>query len=410
MIRIGNAQGFWGDWLEAPVRMVEDGPLDYLTLDYLAEVTMSILQKQRKENPSLGYARDFPPLAAKIGGRGVKIVANAGGVNPIACAREVKRLAPRLKVAVIVGDDIMGRLDLLGDRIASIRDRVLSANAYIGAFPVAEALATGADIVIGGRIADASLALGPMVHAFGWRDDDWDKLASGIVGGHIIECGTQATGGNCSAAWETLEGWSTMGYPILEVEADGSFRVTKHAGSGGTICDACIKEQLVYEIQDPSAYFTPDVVADFTTIHLQDAHVTGVKGKPRPEKLKVSVSYHAGWRSIGTITFPGPQARRRADIAERTVRERLDMAKLAFDATLAEYLGDDNLMQLRFGVRGTDRAGIERFTREMIPLVLSGPPGATGYGEGRPAVREIVAYAPAYLPREAVTTRIEVLE
>jgi hypothetical protein len=416
MIRIGNAQGFWGDWLEAPVRMVEQGPLDYLTLDYLAEVTMSILQKQRKEDPALGYARDFPPLmarlAAQIAGR-VKVIANAGGVNPLACAREVKRLAPGLKVAVVLGDDLMDRLDELGDefsqQIAAIRPQILSANAYIGAFPVAEALATGADVVIGGRIADAALALAAMVHQFGWAQDDWDRLASGIVGGHIIECGTQATGGNCGAAWETLPDPANIGYPILEAEPDGTFRVTKHAGTGGVICDACIKEQLLYEIHDPRQYFTPDVIADFTTIALKDAHVSGVKGQPRPEKLKVSISYHAGWRSIGTITFPGPQARRRCEIAEATVRERIAQLHLPFDATHAEYLGDDQLMQLRFGVRGQDRKAVDRFTREMIPLVLSGPPGGTGYGEGRPAVREIVAYAPAYIDRDQVKTRVEVV-
>lgn len=418
MIRIANGQGFWGDWLEAPVRLVEGGPLDYLTLDYLAEVTMSILQKQRKQDPALGYARDFPPLMARLAGKGVRVIANAGGVNPMACAREVKRLVPGLKIAVVLGDDLMDRIDQLGELrnmdtgapISTIRDRILSANAYIGAFPLAAALATGADVVIAGRAADAALAVAPMIHEFGWKEDEWDKLAAGVVGGHVIECGTQSTGGNCSVDWESMPDMANIGYPILEVESDGSFALTKHPGTGGRIGEAAIKEQLLYEIHDPSAYFTPDVIADFTTLHLEGNRIWGVKGKPRPPQLKASISYHAGWKTTGTLTWPGPRARAKCEMANRIVRERLDNLGLLFDEVLTEYLGDEDLMQLRIGVRGPDRKAVDRFTREMIPLVLSGPPGATGYGEGRPIVREVVAYWPALLPREAVETRIEVIE
>src|ERR1022692_4838268 len=213
MIRIANGQGFWGDWLEAPVRLVDGGPIDYLTLDYLAEVTMSILQKQRQADPELGYARDFPPLigriAKKLRERHIKVVANAGGVNPVACARAVLKAAPGLKVAVVLGDDVLGRIDEFlgkgyemrnidtGEPLSTIRDHILSANAYIGAFPLAEALATGADVVISGRCADAALVLAPMIDRFGWGPEDYDKLASGIVAGHIIECGGQCSGGNC---------------------------------------------------------------------------------------------------------------------------------------------------------------------------------------------------------------------
>src|SRR5262252_10279230 len=213
MIRIANGQGFWGDWLEAPVRLVEQGHIDYLTLDYLAEVTMSILQKQKQADANLGYARDFPPLIARIAKpmreRGVTVIANAGGVNPVACAREVVRLAPGLKVAVVLGDDVFGRLDNFlakgyemrdmdtGEPIASIRDRIQSANAYIGAFPLAEALDTGADVVIAGRSTDTALTLAPMIQRYGWKADEYDKLAAGTIAGHIIECGAQASGGNC---------------------------------------------------------------------------------------------------------------------------------------------------------------------------------------------------------------------
>ena len=217
MIRIANGQGFWGDWLEAPMQLVKHGPLDYLALDYLAEVTMSILQKQKQADPELGYARDFPPLigrmAADIRERGVRVIANAGGVNPVACAREVVRLAPGLKVAVVLGDDVFHRIDEFlakgyelrdmdtGQPLETVRDRILSANAYIGAFPLAEALATGAQVVIAGRSTDTALTLAPMVYEFGWRPEDFDELAAGTIAGHIIECGAQVTGGNCQVDW-----------------------------------------------------------------------------------------------------------------------------------------------------------------------------------------------------------------
>src|SRR5512132_1524505 len=241
MIRIANGQGFWGDWLEAPVRLVEQGPIDYLALDYLAEITMSILQKQKLADSNLGYARDFPPLVAriakKIRARGVKVIANAGGVNPTACAREVVKLAPGLKVAVVLGDDVYGRIDEFlakgyemrdmdtGEPIASIRGRILSANAYIGAFPLAEALATGADVVIAGRSTDTALALAPMIHRFGWKADEYDKLAAGTIAGHIIECGAQCSGGNCQVEWQSIPDMAGIGYPIVEAEPDGSFTV-----------------------------------------------------------------------------------------------------------------------------------------------------------------------------------------
>lgn len=430
MIRIANGQGFWGDWLEAPVRLVEDGPIDYLTLDYLAEVTMSILQKQKREDPKLGYARDFPPLMARLEKRlkerGVRVVANAGGVNLAACAREVGRVAPTLKVAIVSGDDIFDRLGELvarghelrnidtGAPISDVQDRVLSANVYLGAFPIAEALATGADVVITGRCADAALALAPMIREFGWGEEDWHRLAAGIVAGHIVECGTQCTGGNSQDRWQSLPDPANIGYPIVEADPDGDFTITKHAGTGGRVNVHTVKDQLLYEIGDPAAYMTPDVAADFTSFRVKDdgpdrVRVTGVKGHPRPEKLKISMSYHWGWKAAGTLTFPGPDARAKAAFSERVIRQRLEQLKLTLERVHSEVVGTGDLAQLRMAARSEDRRAVDRFTREMIPLVLSGPPGATGYGEGRPQAREVVAYWPALLDRSEVQAKVEVV-
>jgi hypothetical protein len=443
MIRIANGQGFWGDWLEAPVRLVEQGPIDYLALDYLAEITMSILQKQRQADPKLGYARDFPPLIARLAPRlrerEIKVIANAGGVNPVDCAREVTRLAPGLKVAVVHGDDVFPRIDEFlhkgyemrdmesGRPISEIRHQILSANAYIGAFPLAEALNTGADVVIAGRSTDTALTLAPMVHHFGWQPEEYDKLAAGTIAGHIIECGAQCTGGNCQVDWQTIPNMADIGYPIIEAEPDGSFNVTKHSGAGGRVNPHVVKEQLLYELGDPKNYITPDCVADFTSIHLEDAgpdrvRVSGIRGGPRPPSLKLSISYGAGWKAIGTLVYSWPQALEKARAADRIVRERLHEIGLTFEEIYTEFFGvnaclgpaappnpDPPESQLRIGVRGPDRKAVDRFTRELVPLVLNGPPGATGYGEGRPAVREIVAYWSALIPREEIATRVEVV-
>jgi hypothetical protein len=443
MIRIANGQGFWGDWLEAPVRLVEQGPIDYLALDYLAEVTMSILQKQRQADPNLGYARDFPPLiqriASQIRHKHIKVLANAGGVNPRACAREVLRLAPNLKVAIVLGDDVLPRLDEFlakgypmcdldtGLPVTSIRDRILAANAYIGAFPIAEALDTGADVVITGRCTDPALALAPMIHRFGWGPEDFDRLAAGTIAGHIIECGTQCTGGNCQVGWESLPDLDEIGYPIVEAHADGTFAVTKHPRTGGRVTSDIVKEQLLYELGDPRRYINPDCIADFTSIQLTDSgpdhvSVSGIRGGRRPADLKLSIAYANGWKAIGTLVYSWPQAVEKARAADRIVRKRLATLGLEFEEIYSEFFGlnavlgpaapkldDPPEVQLRIGVRGQNRKAVDRFTREMIPLVLSGPPGGTGYGEGRPKVREVVSYWGALVPREEIHTQVEVV-
>ena len=449
MIRIANGQGFWGDWLEAPRRLVEDGPTDYLVLDYLSEVTMSILEKQRRRDPSKGYATDAVALAASLMPRllkdGIRIVSNAGGVNPRACAREILERSKAAgvrgaKVAVVIGDDIGDRIDEMvsrgirfddidtGRTIEAIRGDLLSAHVYLGGFPLAEALATGAQVVIAGRSTDSALALAPMIHEFGWGERDWDRLAAGTVAGHIVECGAQCTGGNCSVDWQTIPDYPNIGFPIVEARRDGRFVITKHPGTGGRITVASVKEQLLYELGDPTAYLTPDCRADFTSLRLRQdgadrVAVEDVSGGPRPPTLKTSLTYAAGYQAVGTLVYSWPQAIEKARAAESMVRGRLSDLGLEFDEVHGEILGagachgpaaapshDPPEVVLRMGVRAPRRDPVERFSREMIPLVLNGPPTATGFGEGRPRVRHVVAHHASLLPREEIETSVEVYE
>ncbi|MCS6816012.1 MAG: DUF1446 domain-containing protein [Blastocatellia bacterium] len=449
-IRIANGQGFWGDSLEAPVEQVTLGPVDYLSLDYLAEVTMSILQKQKARDPRLGYARDFVPLMERILPicleRNIKVIANAGGVNPWACRDAVVAVARKLglsgvRIGVVAGDDILDRLDDLmarghelrnldtGRPLSDVRPQVQSANVYFGAFPIVDALRQGAQVVITGRTTDAGLTLAPMIYEFGWREDEYDKLAAGIVAGHIIECGAQCTGGNSQIAWRTLLDLDRVGYPIVEAHEDGTFVVTKHEGTGGRITIEILKEQLVYEIGDPRRYIVPECIADFTTIRLEEigpdrVKVWGIKGAPPTEFYKVSISYFAGYKAVGTLVYSWPDAYEKAKRADEILRKRLERLGLHFEEILTEFLGvnachgplapnpspDLAEVQLRIAVRSYNQQAVERFTREISPLILNGPPTATGFAGGRPRVEEIIAYWPALLPKSEVTPIVEVVE
>jgi hypothetical protein len=443
VVRVAAGQGFWGDWLEAPVRQVKGGPIDYLMMDYLAEVTMSIMQKQRSRDPKAGYARDFVPLMERIlpdlVNQRIKVTSNAGGVNPRACAEaalEVARrigLGGKLAIGLVTGDDVLDRLDQLiaaghplanmetGQSLSEVRDRVLSANAYLGMNPIVEALRGGADVVITGRVTDTGLTLGPVFHEFGWSADDWDKVAAGTVAGHIIECGAQCSGGNLLKDWRSVKGLENPGFPIVEASADGSFVVTKHPGTGGVVSVASVTEQLVYEMGDPHSYITPDGIADFTTIQLEPAgpnrvRVSGIRGGPRTPMLKVSIAYFYGYKAVGTLVYSWPEAYEKARAADRILRARLKDLGLEFEQILTEFVGanathgalsgDPNPeapeVQLRIGVRATERASVERFTREIAPLVLTGPPSVTGFAGGRPAVEEVVAYWPALIDRRQI--------
>jgi len=448
-IRIANGQGFWGDSQEAPVQLVERGSIDYLTLDYLAEITMSIMQKQRARDPRFGYAHDFIGVMSRIlpscVEKNIKVVANAGGVNPQSCSEAVAEVARKLglagtvRIGIVAGDDILARLDELidqgiflenmedGQPLSAVRDRVQSANVYFGAAPIAEALERGAQIIITGRCTDTGLTLGPMVHEFKWAANDWDKLASGTIAGHIIECGAQCTGGNCQVDWKSIPDPWDIGYPIVEANDDGTFSVTKHSGTGGRITVAGIIEQLMYEMGEPTAYITPDCIADFTTVQLEQTgddivRVSGIKGASATDSYKVSISYSAGYKAVGSLIYSWPDAYDKARAADTILRRRLDGLGLRFDEMRSEFIGAGALrgelagapspelpeVLLRIGVRSQNKAVLDRFVKELAPLGLNGPPTVCGLGSGRPKVEEIVAYWPALMPKSAVSPSVEV--
>jgi len=446
-IRIGNGQGFWGDSVDAPIHLVERGPLDYLTMDYLAEVTLSIMQRQKLKDPKRGYARDFVPLMGKLLPtlleRDIKVIANAGGVNAPAAAEALFETARKqnirdLKLGLVTGDDILDRLGELmaqgvdfrnmetGESFEPYRDKVLSANVYLGAEPVAQALDQGARIVLTGRVTDPGLALGPMIYHFGWSLQDYDRLAAGTVAGHITECGAQCTGGNYSRWWEVPD-YAGIGYPIIEMEASGEFRITKHPGTGGLVNRMSVAEQMLYEMGDPQNYISPEVVVDFTTVRLEEesqdrVRVTGVKGRAPTEFYKVSLSYFAGYKASGQLTVSGPRAYSKARKVAEIIWERLARAGYEYEATHTEFLGVSschgdivplpsqiNEVVVRLSVRDQDREKVARFGMELAPVITNGPPGVTGFAGGRPKPQEIVAFWPALIPKKFIEPRVEVV-
>jgi hypothetical protein len=444
-IVIANCGGFWGDDPTAARRQVEGGPVDYLVMDYLAEVTMAILQKQRQRRPETGYATDFVAqlrdvLPACVE-RGIRVISNAGGVNPLACKAAVERLAADLgiadgvRVGVVLGDDIFESIDDVlgaGEALAHMetgrplsdeRDNILSANVYLGAAPVVRALELGANVVITGRVTDTGVTLAPMIHEFGWATDDWDRLAAGIVAGHIIECGTQCTGGNFTD-WQKVKSYSNLGFPLVEAAPDGTFTVTKHPGTGGLVSVHTVSEQLLYEMGTPQ-YLSPDCVARFDSIQLaQDGPdrvtVSGIAGEPAPEKLKVSVSFAHGYRAFGRLIVSGPDALAKAEKVAETFWESAggpglyeDAATqfLAWNAThppLTDSEPSEILIQL--AVRDADADKINnRFGVQVVPRVLGSVPGITYLADqGRPRASDVVGYWPALIGRERVPMRVVV--
>lgn len=441
-IRIGNGCGFWGDNLDAPLRLARDGQLDYLTLEYLAELTMSILALLRQRDPTAGYATDFIDVLSRIAPilreqPNLKIVTNAGGMNPVACAQAARvvlgkhGLTHRV-VEAVAGDDLLPRLDELiagghefrhldtGESLATVRDRVVSANAYLGAKPIAAALGRGASIVVTGRVADASLVVGPCMHEFGWGWSDWQKLGVATVCGHLIECGAQATGGLWTNAPETCD-YANIGYPIAEMTADGQMVITKPSGTSGAVNTETVSEQLLYEVADPAHYFTPDVVGDFTTPHLhQDGpdrvRISDCSGKPATDSYKVSIAYRDGFTATGTLVIAGPNAVAKARRSGAIILDKLNQSGIQFAHSLVEVLGagdslpgvlpraDPPEVVLRIGVRDASKNHVDRFTKELAPLVCSGLAGTTGYTTGRASVREVFAYWPSLIKKAAIDT------
>ncbi|MEL7834874.1 acyclic terpene utilization AtuA family protein [Fodinibius sp. Rm-B-1B1-1] len=448
-IRIASGQGFWGDLPNAPINQVRKGPIDYLVMDYLAEVTMSIMQKQKLRNPDYGYARDFVDVVSEIlpdiAERGIKVISNAGGVNPEACKEKILEAIDEqgykdIKVAVVDGDNILDDLDSLieeghqlnnmesGEPITSVKDQLLSANVYFGSRPIVEALNKGADIVVTGRVTDTGLTLAPMIHEFDWSFEDYDKMSAGTIAGHIIECGAQVSGGNFTD-WEKVDGFVDIGFPIIEAQPDGSFYVTKHEDTGGLISQQTVKEQLLYEIGDPTEYITPDCIADFTSIQLQDAgsnrvKVSGITGRPETDTYKISASYNDGYKLSSTLVYSWPGALKKAKKAGEILKGRADALGLAYDDFRVEYVGvngcseqpvTDTLLaqeqeevQIRVSLSGDSKEDLNRFGKEMAPLILTGPSGVTGFAGGRPKASGIVAYWPALLDKEAVSPRVRI--
>ena len=445
-IVIANCGGFWGDDPTAAGRQVRGGDIDYLVMDYLAEVTMAILHKQMARDPEKGYATDFVQqlrdVLVEAVEKDITIISNAGGVNPMAARDAIEKLAADLgiadevRVGVVIGDDIYPQLDTLvadgeqlrnletGAPITDIADQVLSANVYLGAAPVVKALEMGANVVITGRVTDTGVTLAPMVHEFGWAPDDWDRIASGIVAGHIIECGLQATGGNFTD-WEKVPSWENMGYPIIEAREDGTFTVTKHEGTGGLVSQHTVTEQLLYEMGDP-AYLAPDVTARFDSVHLAEAgpdrvEVSGVVGTPPPETWKVSVSYRSGYRASGKLLISGPDTLKKAHHVERVFWESIGGREnyedsisqiIGWDATHPplEGAGEPSEVLLHLAVRDGDPSRIrDGFAAQLVPKVLGTIPGITYLSDtGRPRVVEVIAYWPALISREAVTVEVVV--
>ncbi|HXG10506.1 MAG TPA: acyclic terpene utilization AtuA family protein [Gemmataceae bacterium] len=446
-VRIGNGCGFWGDNLDAPLILAERGRLDYLTLEYLAELTMSILALQRQRDPQAGFATDFLDVLERLcpilrAQPNLKVITNAGGMNPAGCAAKARALLDRAglsdrRIATVSGDDLLPCIDQLlaeghplanldtGQPLADVRARLVSANVYLGAGPIVAALRQGAAVVITGRVADASLTLAPAMYEFGWAEDDWDRLAAGTIAGHIIECGAQATGGLwCN--WQEAPDLGDVGYPIAAIDRDGTFRITKPPGTGGAVNCETVAEQLLYEVGDPSAYLTPDVSADFTSVRLsqegpETVRVEGARGRPAPDRYKVSIAYRDGFTASGTLVIFGPDAPAKARRCGEMILQRLRRAGIELEQSNLECLGAGDCVPgvipaavappevvLRISVRDSRRGAVERFARELAPLVTSGPPGVTGYTTGRPSVREVFAYWPALIDRTIVTPRVEV--
>jgi acyclic terpene utilization AtuA family protein len=439
-IVIANASGFWGDEADALRRQVTGGHIDYLTMDYLAEITMIILGRQMAKKPELGYAKDFvtsmETVLKEIHEKDITVITNAGGINPAACAEALKQLIKSqgydIPVASIDGDDLMPELNQLvndgcdfrhldtGEPLGDLAGKVESANAYIGARPIVDALKAGAKIIVTGRCYDAASVVAPFIYEFDWGWEDYDKLASALLAGHLIECGTQSTGGNYTR-WQEIKSYLNIGYPLVEAYPDGSFALTKHPNTGGMVSERTAKEQILYEIGDPRTYMSPDVIADFTSFTLKEekedrVHISGVKGQKPTSELKVSVNYNAGFKVVGMIVISGPDPVAKGRVFSEMFWDRVGTDNLIDYRT--DYVGysacwgesaapkiEPNEIILRFAARAETKDRLKILSKELAGLILAGPPGVTVFG-GRPAIMPAYGYWPALIPRNMVKARL----
>lgn len=439
-LRIGNAQAFWGDRGDAAAEMLSREPaLDYLTMDYLAEVSMSILALQRERDPKAGFARDFVDVVRSLAtywasGCRCRLIVNAGGLNPRGCADACRAALEEagcrsLNIGVVTGDDVLEVVRTAGDDsavqnfrnldtrdgISDVRDRLVTANAYLGAAPIVEALAQGADIVITGRVADPSLVVAACMFHFGWNDSDFAQLAGATVAGHLIECGTQVTGG-ISTDWLDVPDPVHLGFPIVEVSSDGSCVVTKPRDSGGRVTELTVKEQLVYEIGDPANYLSPDATVSFLSLQVNDlggdrVQVSGAVGSPPPQTFKVSATFRDGFRSAGTLTIVGRHSVEKARRCGELVLQRVREAGFELRDSVVECLGSGGSETvLRVAVEADSRDAVERFARELMPFITAGPQGTTGYAEGRPRVHPVIRYWPCLIERAKIAAQVETIQ
>lgn len=443
VLKIGNAQAFWGDFPAAPAQLLsQEKNLDFLTLDYLAEVSLSIMAIQREKDPKLGFAQDFIEVIKSIipfwqQGHQVKIVANAGGLNPIGCAEACREILEmygcKKKIGVVYGDNVFSTLfeDTTvknlenGQALSTISNKFVTANAYLGAAPIAEALKKGAEIVITGRVADPSLTVGPCLAHFNWKLDDYDRLAQATIAGHLIECGTQVTGG-MSTNWLSIPGKTHIGFPIVKMNEDGTFVITKPVGTGGAVTEETVKEQLLYEIGDPNHYLSPDVTVSFLSISLKEIaqdqiQITGAKGNPPPSTYKVSGTYRDGFRAEAMLGIFGSYVKEKARLCAESVFEHVRECGFKIERTHWECLGSGAIVPgvfdfpssecvLRIAVADQHYEALECFSKAIASLVTCGPQGVVGYTSGRPKIRPVFGYWPCLIDRRKVQPIVQIID
>jgi hypothetical protein len=446
-VRIGAAQGFYGDTIEPAVATAEKGNVQYICFDALAELTMAILVKDKRKDENAGFTKDISvqmkALLPYVKEKGIKLLTNGGGINPIGAQQEIIRVAREmgikdLKVAVVTGDNVLDRIPEFeekgyalnhldtGKSINQIKEKLEFANAYIGAQPIVRALEAGADIVVTGRTTDTAQFLAPLIYEFNWGLEEWDKLASGVFMGHLLECSAQSTGGNFSGNWQDIEGFDQIGYPIAEVSEDGEFIVSKVEERGGLVSVDTVKEQMLYEIHDPSAYLTPDVIVDLTNVRLENVgpnqvKVTGTRGKPRPAKLKVVMGYENGYAGQVIVGFSWPDAMLKAKKVDEIIRIQLEQKGLHYEEVRTDFMGYNSLsgplahenesklneVYLRMAVKAKTKQEAGLFSRLFPPLALNGPPSMSGFS-GNTAPRALLGMWATLLPREEVEKEIKV--